>query len=241
VPQPAGLLARDYVDVEAHGGVAWLGSAGDDRWSSVGPSFGVAIDVGRAPLWGGIYVDVALFDAKSGVVDPETGRSPLLVATSAGWHGKAAVRLGGSLYFIPSLGAGFGVLDYEGGSADPHGKAGRFVRYQGLGTQLDARFVYAWRYGALTFEPLRVSAFLFQSRSGSVGVPSDSGDVGVSRNGVSYGAALGLSLNASEVAISLWEALRGAARHIAGAAAAFTGSSPPPPAPPPQPAAPVSN
>ena len=206
-----------------------------------GPSFGVVIDAGRPPYWGGIYVDVALFDAKSGVVDPETGERPLLVATSAGWHGKAAVHIAGSLYFMPSLGAGFGVLDYEGGSADPRGKGGRLIRYQGLGVPLDPRFVYSWRFGALSLEPLRVSAFLFQSRSGSVGVPSDSGQVGVSRNGVSLGASVGLSLNVSAVAISIWEAVRDVARHVTDSASAFMGSSAPPAAPSPPPVPPVTN
>ena len=96
VSQPFSPLARDYVDMEAYVGVAWLGTAADDRWVGVGPSFGGAIDIGRAPYWGGIYAIVANFHPKSGVVDPSTGTTPNLVTTSAGWRGKAAVHLGGS-------------------------------------------------------------------------------------------------------------------------------------------------
>jgi hypothetical protein len=215
VSRPVDPLAMDYVDLEAHGGVAWLGSAGDDRWTSMGPTFGTAVDFGRAPYWGGVYVDVAIYEARSGVVDPTTGTAPRLVTTSAGWHGKAAVRLARSFYFMPSVGGGFGVLDYDSGTTDPRGRGARLVRYLGLGLQLDARFVYAWRFAALTIEPLRVSTFLLQHRSGSVGAPSDSGPVGVSSNGASLGASLGLSLDLSALAIAIWERVRGVARQVA--------------------------
>jgi hypothetical protein len=211
VPPPPSPLAADYVDIEAHGGVAWLGTAGDDRWASTGGSFGATVDFGRAPTWGGVYVDVALYGVRNGVVDPTTGTAPRLVTTSAGWHGKAAVHLGRSFYFMPSAGIGFGVLDYDSGTTDPRGRGARLARYQGLGLQLDARFVHAWRFGALTFVPLRIDAFLRERHSGSVGVPSDGGPFGISSNGVSLGASLGLSVDLSAMVIAVWEGVRGVA------------------------------
>jgi hypothetical protein len=228
VSQPASPLARDYVDLEAHGGVAWLGSAADDRWTTTGPSFGASVDFGRAPYWAGVYVDVALYPARSGVIDPSTGTKPRLATTSAGWHGKVAVHIARAFYFMPSLGGGFGVLDYDAGSKDRRGGGARLVRYLGLGFQLDARFIYTWRFAALTVEPLRVSTFLLQHHSGDVGVPNDSSPIGASSNGVSLGASLGLSLDLSAMAIAIWAGVRGVARQVTDSLSASPAAQPHP-------------
>ena len=156
-------LRRNYVDLGINGGPTWLGSVGDGRWSPVGIGFGTRLSVGRAPYWGCVYVDVGFFSARDGVVDPRNNERPDLVTTSAGWCGKVAIRLTPRLYLFPMVGAGFGVLDYSAGFTGRHSPQDLIqARVLGLGVQAEATLVYRWRFAALTLQPIRATAYLFE-------------------------------------------------------------------------------
>jgi hypothetical protein len=89
----------------------------------------------------------------------------------------------------------------------------------GLGIQTAATFVYAWRFGALTFEPLRLDVFLFERRTaGLTTVYDDSGDspaaLGISRNGIAISASLGASLDLSAIVLSIRDGIVGVTNRI---------------------------
>jgi hypothetical protein len=202
-------LARDYVDIGLHAGLAWRGNVADSRYDPFGLNFGVAIDVGRAPFWGGIYADGADFGARSGVVDPATNDSPRIWAISAGWRGKVAIRLAPRVFLFPSLGAGFGRLEYHSSEVLPG--PGYRVRtnnaaFDGFSVTGEATFAYVWRFGAVTFQPLRVTSFMFE-RNRSVPYPAGY-DYGVSRNGVMLAAAIGVSVDPAAMVLAVWDATK---------------------------------
>ena len=204
-------LKRNYVDLEIHGGPTWIGSVGDARWSPIGFGVGTRLSVGRAPYWGCVYVDASFISARPGVVDPVNNEHPDLVMTSAGWCGKVAIRLAERLYLFPMLGAGFGVLDYASGSRGRHTAQDlNQARVSGLGIQAEATLEYKWRYGALTLQPIRATAYLFEHVSTYNGVDAGgSGSVfGLARHGVSLGASIGLSVDLSGIALAIYDSVR---------------------------------
>jgi hypothetical protein len=210
-------LARDYVDLGLHFGPAWRGSVVDSRYSAVGYGLGMDLDIGRAPFWGGAYADVGVFSAKSGVRDPVNNDRPTVVLTSAGWRGKAAVRLSPRLFLMPALGAGFGVVDYQSGACGRYTKGDcHDVRHAGLGIQATATFVYTWRFTAVTFEPLQFDAFLFERQTSSVGVPGSGESLGVSRHGVAVASFLGFSLDLSAMVLGIRDSIVDVGRTLLG-------------------------
>jgi hypothetical protein len=217
VPSP---LASDYVDVGLHAGPAWRGNAVDSRYSAFGYGLGMTLDIGRAPYWGGVYVDVGILNSKAGVVDPANNEKPSIILTSGGYHGKVAIRLSPRLYFMPAVGVGVGISDYRSGQCLKHVKENcHDVRYIGLGVQADATFIYMWRFAALTVEPLRISASLFERQSDSVmgAVGTAPGDtLGLARNGVSLGAAVGFSLDLSAMVLAMRDGVVGVTNSIVG-------------------------
>jgi len=215
-------LKRNYVDLEIHTGPTWIGNVGDQRWSPIGFGFGTRLSVGRAPYWGCIYVDASFMSARAGVVDPVNNEHPDLLMTSAGWCGKVAIHLAPRLYLFPMLGAGFGVLDYRSGSGG-HNYAQDLneARVIGLGIQAEATLEYKWRYGALTLQPIRGTAYLFEHLSTYNGVDANgSGTLyGLARHGISLGASIGLSLDLSGIALAIYDSVR----DLAGRARASIG------------------
>lgn len=206
-PQP-NPLARDYVDIGIHGGTAWRGNVADSRYAPFGFNLGATIDIGRAPFWGGIYADAADFAGRDGVVDPITDHSPRFRAISAGWRAKVAIRLAPRLYLFPALGAGFGRLEYHSSTVVP----GPFYRvrsntasFNGFSVTADATFAYVWRFGAVTFQPVRVSSFMFESNR-SLAYPAGY-DYGISRNGVMLAAAIGVSVDPSAMVLAVRDAV----------------------------------
>jgi hypothetical protein len=202
-------LARDYVDIGLHAGIAWRGNVADSRYDPFGFNFGVTIDFGRAPFWGGIYADGGDFGARSGVVDPSTNDSPRIWTVSAGWRGKVAIRLTSRWFLFPSLGAGIGRIEYHSSEVIP----GPFYRvrtnnaaFDGFSVTGDATFAYVWRFGAVTFQPLRVTSFMFEHDRG---VPYPAGyDYGISRNSVMLAAAIGVSVDPAAMVLALWDAAK---------------------------------
>jgi hypothetical protein len=216
------ILARDYVDIELHGGPAWRGNALDDRYSPVGYGLGMTFDIGKAPYWGGIYVHVGIFNSKEGIVDPANGEKPFVALSSAGYRGKLAIRLSHRLYFMPAVGVGVGVMDYASGACDRHAIQSKHdchdIRHAGLGIQADATFVYAWRYGALTVQPLGMSTFLFERQLASTGVVATAGgdSLGLPRHGVWFGTFVGFSLDLSAMVLGIRDGIANVAKSIPG-------------------------
>ena len=207
-PQPD-PLARNYVDLGVHGGALLRGSLADARFNPIGYGFGATVDFGRAPFWGGAYVDVDFFGAESGVLDPYSGRPPSLVITSAGWRGKMAVRLGRAFYFFPALGAGFGIAGYRPNgpcSGTLHPSCGG-AEYHGFGIQADAVLAYRWRFGALTLEPIRFVAFLGEHPQDGRPASSQPGGYGISARGAALGAGAGLTLDLSAMVLAVRDAI----------------------------------
>lgn len=131
--------------------------------------------------------------------------------TSAGWCGKVAIRLTQRLYLFPMLGGGFAVLDYTAGSRARHNvEDGNEARVIGPGIQAEATLEYKWRYAALTLQPIRASAYLFEhlieyndvEASGSPRV------FGLARHGISLSASVGLSIDLSGIALAISDAAR---------------------------------
>jgi hypothetical protein len=204
-------LKRNYVDLEIHAGPTWIGNVGDQRWSPTGLGFGTRISVGRAPYWGCVYVDVSLISARPGVVDPVNNEHPDLVMTSAGWCGKVAVRLTQRLYLFPMLGAGFAVLDYRSGSSGRNSAQDENeARLIGVGIQAEATLEYKWRYGALTLQPIRATAYLFEHLTErNFFDTSGNGSVyGLARHGISLGASIGLSVDLSGITLAIYDSVR---------------------------------
>jgi hypothetical protein len=208
-------LALDYVDYGIHVGPAWRGGLGDSRFSPVGWGFGMTFDIGRAPYWLGAYADANFFSTKDGFVDPVSGEGADLWAVNAGWRAKLAVRVAPRLYLFPSVGAGFGQVFYRSGACyyvilgyipgNCHD-----ADFHGFGVQGNATFAYTWRFVALTLEPIRVSAFLFEHRTAPQ-VPYPAGyDYGVPRNSVTFAASAGVSVDLSAMAIAIWTAAKAA-------------------------------
>lgn len=202
-------LARDYVDIGLHGGVAWRGNVADSRYDPFGLNLGVTIDVGRAPFWGGIYSEGAIFNARGSVVDPVTNSAPQIWAISAGWRGKVAIRLAPRLYLFPSLGAGVGRVEYHSSAVVP----GPFYRaisnnaaFDGFSVTGEATFAYVWRFGAVTVQPLRVSGFMFESDR-SPAHPAGY-DYGIARNSVMFAAAIGVSVDPAAMVLAVWDAAK---------------------------------
>jgi hypothetical protein len=207
-PEP-NPLARDYVDVGLHGGVAWRGNLADSRYDPFGLNLGVTIDIGRAPFWGGIYSEGAIFNARGGVVDPTTNTAPEVWAISAGWRGKVAIRLAPRLYLFPSLGAGFGHVEYHSNAVLP----GPFYRaisnnaaFNGFSVTGEATIAYVWRFGAVTLQPVRVSGFMFESDR-SPAHPTGY-DYGIARNSVMFAAAIGVSVDPAAMVLAIWDAAK---------------------------------
>jgi hypothetical protein len=216
IPNP---LDRDYVDLGLHFGPAFHGTVVDSRYSAVGYGGGMTLDIGRPPYWGGVYADVGMFSGKSGVVDPLNNERPKLGLTSAGWRGKAAIRLSPRLFVMPALGVGFGLVDYLSGACGRYTKGNcHNARTIGLGIQATASFVYAWRFVAVTFEPLQVNSFLFERRSMSVvnALPDAGVDLGLSRHGVAFASSLGISLDLSAMVLGIRDSIVDVGRSIAG-------------------------
>jgi opacity protein-like surface antigen len=223
-PPPNGdPLAPDYVDYGIHLGPAWRGSLGDGRFSSVGFGFGMTLDIGRAPFWLGAYADASFFPTKGGFVDPVSGEGASLDVISAGWRARVAVRIAPRLVLYPSLGAGFGWVSYSSGTCSP-GILGyqpgncHDADFHGLGIQANATLAYTWRFVALTLEPFRVSAFLFEHRDGPLTPYPPGYDYGVARNSVAFAASAGVSLDLSAMALALWSAVKRAGQAAAAAA-----------------------
>jgi hypothetical protein len=214
----ADRLALDYVDVGIHGGPAWRGNLGDQRFSALGVGLGLTIDIGRAPYWLGIYSDVAIINAKDGVVDPTNNERPGLEAISAGGRAKVAVRLSPNIYLFPSLGAGFGQVDYFSGDCPlPHMNCND-AKFNGLALQADATLAYTWRFAALTLVPMRTTAFLFEHRASPMSPNPPGYSYGVPGSALLLGASVGLSLDLSAMAIGIWSALKGVAAGVSAAA-----------------------
>ena len=122
------------------------------------------------------------------------------------------------------VGAGFGVLDYASGS----GRRGRQdlnqVRLIGLGIQAEATLVYRWRFGALTLQPIRATAYLFEhvNTYNNVAATGNGSAFGLSRNGVSLGAAIGLSVDLSAISLAIYDRMRA----LVGQAATIAAPSP---------------
>ena len=207
-PEP-NPLARDYVDIGIHGGIAWRGNVADSRYAPLGFNLGATIDIGRAPFWGGIYSDVSDFGGRNGVVDPVTDHSPGVRAISAGWRAKVAIRLAPRLYLFPALGAGFGRLQYYSSVVLPgplYRVRSNNASFNGFSVTADATFAYVWRFGAVIFQPLRVSSFMFES---SRNTPHPAGyDYGISRNSVMLAAAIGVSVDPAAMVLAVWDAAR---------------------------------
>jgi hypothetical protein len=202
-------LARDYVDIGIHGGIAWRGNVADNtRYAPFGANLGATIDIGRAPYWGGIYADVADFGSRAGVVDPITDRSPKVVAISAGWRAKVAIQLAPRLYLFPALGAGFGRLEYHSSvvlPGPPYRIRSNNASLDGFSVTADATFAYVWRFGAVTLQPLRVSSFMFESNRNP---PHPAGyDYGISRNSALLTAAIGVSVDPAAMVLAVWDAV----------------------------------
>src|SRR4051812_28977244 len=204
-PEP-NPLARDYVDMGLHGGVAWRGNVADGRYDPFGVNLGVTIDVGRAPFWGGIYSEGALFNARGSAVDPVTNSAPEIRAISAGWRGKVAIRLAPRLYLFPSLGAGFGRVEYRSSAALP-GPGYRFISnnaaFDGFSVTGEATFAYVWRFGAVTVQPLRVTGFMFESDRNPAHPAGY--DYGIARNSVMFAAAIGVSVDPAAMVLAVWD------------------------------------
>jgi hypothetical protein len=203
-------LARDYVDLGIHGGIAWRGNVADSRYAPFGLNLGVTIDIGRAPYWGGIYADAAEFGGRDGVVDPITDRSPRVRAISAGWRAKVAIRLAPRLYLFPALGAGFGRLEYSSSVVLPgpvYRVRSNTASFDGFSVTADATFAYVWRFGAVTLQPLRVSSFLFESNRSP---PYPAGyDYGIARNSALLAAAVGVSVDPAAMVLAVWDTVKG--------------------------------
>jgi len=222
-------LRRNYVDLEVHFGPTWIANVGDARWSPIGFGFGTRVSVGRAPYWGCIYVDTSFISARPGVVDPANNERPDLVMTSAGWCGKVAIRLAPRLYLFPMFGGGFAVLDYTSGSRGRHSAQDENqARVIGLGLQAEATLEYKWRYGALTLQPIRATAYLFEhvSEHNFVDTSGSASVFGLARHGISLGASIGLSLDLSGIALAIYDSVRdlwnrGRARFTAGDLSSF--------------------
>ncbi len=207
-PEP-NPLARDYVDIGIHSGIAWRGNVADSRYAPFGFNLGVTIDIGRAPYWGGIYADLADFGGRDGVVDPITDRSPQVIAISAGWRAKVAIRLAPHLYLFPALGAGFGRLEYDSSVVLPgplYRVRSNNATFNGFSVTADATFAYVWRFGAVTLQPLRVSSFMFESNRHP---PYPAGyDYGISRNSAILTAAIGVSADPAAMVLAVWDAVK---------------------------------
>jgi hypothetical protein len=203
-------LKRNYVDLEIHAGPTWIGNVGDQRWSPIGFGFGTRISVGRAPYWGCIYVDAAFVSARPGVVDPGNNEHPNLLMTSAGWCGKVAIRLAQHLYLFPMVGAGFAILDYTAGVRGRHTfGTGNEARVEGLGIQAEATLEYKWRYGGLTLQPIRATAYLFEhlTEYNDVGASGSGGVFGLARHGIALGASIGLSVDLSGITLAIYDSV----------------------------------
>jgi hypothetical protein len=202
-------LARDYVDIGLHVGPAWRGNVADGRYDPFGWSAGATIDIGRAPYWGGVYSDVAIFDARAGTVDPKTNDPPEVTVISAGWRAKVAVRLTPRIFLFPALGAGFGHVGYSSGHRVVSGIGSvcncNTAGFDGFSATGEATFAYVWRYGAVTFQPLRVSTFLGMSNR-SVAVPAGY-DYGVAHSGVLLAAAVGVSVDPAAMVLAIRDAI----------------------------------
>ena len=203
-------LARDYVDIGLRGGPAWRGNAADSRYAPVGWGLGMTIDIGRAPFWGGVYADVAIFDARSGIVDPATNQPPEVLALSAGWRAKIAVRLAARLYLFPALGAGFGQENYRSGHYERGNPPGvcncNTAAFDGFSITGEATFAYVWRFGAITLQPLRATGFMFMSNrspANPVGY-----DYGIPRYSVMFAATIGVSVDPAAMVLAIWDAAR---------------------------------
>jgi hypothetical protein len=177
----------------------------------------MTLDFGRAPFWGGVYADVGIFPATSGVVDPLNNERPTVALTSGGWRAKAAIRLLPKLYLMPALGIGFGIVDYLSGECGRYTKQDcHNVRTMGLGTQATATFVYAWRFAAVTFEPLQVDTFLFERRISTEGRPDSGESIGVSRHGVAFATSLGFTLDLSAMVLGIRDSIVDLGRSMVG-------------------------
>ena len=214
----ANRLALDYVDVGVHGGPVWRGNLGDERFSALGVGVGLTIDIGRAPYWLGIYSDVAIINANDGVVDPTNNERPRLEAISAGWRAKVAVRLSPNLYLFPSLGAGFGQLDYASGDCQLPRMNCNDAKFNGLAIQADATLAYTWRFGALSLVPIRTTAFLFEHRASPMSPNPPGYSYGVPGSALLLGASVGLSLDLCAMAIGIWSAAKDVATGVRAAA-----------------------
>ena len=120
---------------------------------------------------------------------------------------------------MPALGIGLGVVDYSSGACDIHPKGDcHDVRHIGLGMQMTLTFVYAWRFGSVTCEPLRADAFLFERQTAIVsGYGTEpGGSYGVSRNGVELSSSLGFSLNLSAMVLSIRDSIVGVTKQVIG-------------------------
>jgi hypothetical protein len=208
-------LARDYVDIGIRGGLAWRGNTADSRYSPFGWGLGMTIDFGRAPFWGGIYADIAVFGARAGVVDPKVMDPPSVTAVSAGWRAKVAIRLAPRLYLFPALGAGFGREEYASG----HYVRSDFRRvcicndaiFDGFNATGEATFAYVWRFGAVSFQPLRVTGFMFMHNRSAANPPGY--DYGISRNGVLLAATIGVSVDPAAMVLAVWDAAKSLIPH----------------------------
>lgn len=202
-------LARDYVDIGLHLGPAWRGNVADGRYAPFGLSGGATIDIGRAPYWGGIYSDVAIFDGRAGVLDPKTTQPVTLMTVSAGWRAKIAIRLTPRIYLFPALGAGFGHESYSSGHRVFSNGADlcncNTASFNGFSATGEATFAYVWRYGAVTLQPLRVNTFLGMSNR-SVAVPPGY-DYGVAHNSLLFAAAIGVSVDPAAMVLAIWDAV----------------------------------
>jgi hypothetical protein len=202
-------LARDYVDIGIHFGPAWRANIADGRYAPFGLGGGVTIDIGRAPYWGGIYSDVAIFTARDGVVDPKTNDPPEVSVISAGWRAKIAIRLTPRIYLFPALGAGFGHVGYASGHWVASGVGAicncNSAAFDGFSAMGEATFAYVWRYGAVTFQPLRVNTFLGMSNR-SAAVPAGY-DYGVAHNGLLLAATIGVSVDPAAMVLALRDAI----------------------------------
>jgi len=207
-PGEANPLARDYVDIGLRGGPAWRGNTVDGRYSQFGPVLGLTIDIGRAPFWGGIYADIAQFDARAGAVDPKTGEPFTVRAISAGWRAKVAIRLAPRLYLFPALGAGVGHESYSSGhhaTSGPNVCNCNTAGFDGFSVTGEATFAYVWRFGAVTLQPLRVTGFMFESNRSVANPPGY--DYGVARNSVMLAAAIGVSVDPAAMVLAVWDAV----------------------------------
>ena len=141
--------------------------------------------------------------------NPVTNSAPAIWAISAGWRAKIAIRLAPRLYLFPSLGAGFGRLEYHSSAVLPgpvYRSISNNAAFDGLNVTAEATFAYVWRFGAVTFQPLRVTGFMFESDR-SAAHPAGY-NYGIARNSVMFAAAIGVSVDPAAMVLAAWDAAK---------------------------------